>query len=563
PVADVSVSLWLILSLGGGVGLISGLFGVGGGFLLTPLLIMSGIAPAVAVATQAPQIVASAFSGVLAYGARSSVDYRMGALLLSSGLIGSWLGVQIFEQLQALGQVEFVVTALYVALLGFVGALMARESIKALGQPAHPEGERRRPLPAAFEALPWKMTFPRSQLTVSVIPPLVIGFCIGVLGAIMGVGGGFVMVPAMIYLLGFTTTLAIGTSLFQITLLMAGTTVFHASATGAVDALLAFTLLAGGVIGAQLGAIIGGRLRAAALRFLLAILVLGVGVVLALNLVLTPEEPFSVERASLVDAEDAAPLAPPSVSEPEGAARLLLEAPAPTEIDLWFDGAEITVSGAVLGEADAIGQTAGAPILALRLIGAQEMITLRRKDRRYGMWLNVEDRRLIGPSYFAAAASDPAAAAAAGGAAPAFLSATAAIETDAAYEEALLRLRGQDELYANTISTVALQPDGRFEARFTLPPSATAGLMAAQAALIDPATGAVLTTTTAEVVVKKVGVEGVIAHAATTNPLLYSLLTLIAAIAAGWLAHAVFGYIRHLVDLDEAADGVGADGRNV
>ncbi|MEM9724964.1 MAG: sulfite exporter TauE/SafE family protein [Pseudomonadota bacterium] len=298
PIADVAVNVWAILFLGGAVGLISGLFGVGGGFLLTPLLIMSGIPPAVAVATQAPQVVAAAVSGALAYGARSLIDFRMGLVLLLSGLLGSRVGVEIFGELQRIGQVEFTVTALYVVLLTSIGGLMAWESYAALRSPRPAGGEIRRAPPKLFRRLPFQMTFRAAGQTYSVIPPICIGFSVGALGAIMGVGGGFIMVPAMIYLLGMTTSMSIGTSLFQIMIVMAGTTLFHATETGSVDAVLAVTLLLGSVVGAQIGALLAHVLRAASLRFLLALLVLGVAVALALNLFLKPSSVFSLSAAT-------------------------------------------------------------------------------------------------------------------------------------------------------------------------------------------------------------------------------------------------------------------------
>lgn len=295
PIAEMSVNALLLLGLGGMVGVISGLFGVGGGFLLTPLLILMGIPPAVAVSTQAPQIVASSFSGVLAHWKRRAVDVKMGLVLLGAGLVGSWIGVQIFSLLRELGQVEFFVTVCYVVFLGLVGGLMAYESVGALrrrrnGAPPRPMGHPRR---RWIHKLPWKLRFKQSKLYISVIPPVLIGFSIGVLGAIMGVGGGFIMLPALIYLLGMPTNVVVGTSLFQIVFVMMFTTILHAVENRTVDAILALLLLLGGVLGAQIGAGLGARLRGEQLRLLLAALVLLVGLVLAVNLVAEPSELFS------------------------------------------------------------------------------------------------------------------------------------------------------------------------------------------------------------------------------------------------------------------------------
>ena len=293
PIAEISVNLFVILGLGGLVGLLSGMFGVGGGFLLTPLLFFIGIPPAVAVATGANQIVASSVSGVLAHLRRKSVDLRMGSVLLIGGIAGSSLGVMLFNYLRQLGQVDLLVNLFYVVFLGVIGALMMVESIKALlrsrkGAPAR----RRKHL--WVHRLPLKLRFRSSGLYISVIPPLVVGFLVGVLAAIMGVGGGFIMVPAMIYLLGMPTKVVIGTSLFQIIFVAAFTTALHAATNHTVDIVLALFLLVGGVIGAQIGTQIGTRLKAEQLRVLLAGLVLAVCLKLAFDLLIRPAELYSL-----------------------------------------------------------------------------------------------------------------------------------------------------------------------------------------------------------------------------------------------------------------------------
>ncbi|MEL6278834.1 MAG: sulfite exporter TauE/SafE family protein [Pseudomonadota bacterium] len=298
PIAELSVNALLIIGLGGMVGVISGLFGVGGGFLLTPLLILIGIPPAVAVSTQAPQIVASSFSGVLAHWKRRAVDVKMGFVLLGAGIVGSFIGVEIFSYLRELGQVEFFVTLCYVVFLGLVGGLMAFESVSALkrrrngGLVTSSAAKRRR----WIHKLPWKVRFKQSKLYISVIPPILIGFSIGILGAIMGVGGGFIMLPALIYLLGMPTNVVVGTSLFQIVFVMMFTTILHAVENRTVDAVLALLLLLGGVVGAQFGAVLGARLRGEQLRLLLAALVLTVCLVLAFDLIATPSELYSISR---------------------------------------------------------------------------------------------------------------------------------------------------------------------------------------------------------------------------------------------------------------------------
>jgi uncharacterized membrane protein YfcA len=293
PIAEVSVNAFLLLGLGGGVGLLSGVFGVGGGFLMTPLLIMIGIPPAVAVATEANQIVASSFSGVLTHWRRRTVDFKMGAVMLAGGLVGSAIGVQIFVVLRQLGQVDLMVSLCYVVFLGIVGVLMLIESIRAMRKSAIGKAPRRRGHHWSH-GLPFKMRFRASNLYISAIPPFLIGGLVGVLAAIMGVGGGFIMVPAMIYLLGMATTVVVGTSLFQIMFVTGATTLMHAMLNHTVDGILAVLLLVGGVIGAQVGVRLGPKLKAEQLRVLLALLVLVVCAKIGVDLVRTPDELFTM-----------------------------------------------------------------------------------------------------------------------------------------------------------------------------------------------------------------------------------------------------------------------------
>ncbi len=295
PIAEVSVNAFLLLGLGGMVGILSGMFGVGGGFLMTPLLFFIGIPPAVAVATEANQIVASSFSGVLAHFRRRTVDFRMGTVLLIGGLIGAGLGVVVFNYLKSLGQVDLLVTLCYVVFLGVIGSLMFIESLRALRKAKKGGGApAKRRQRGWVHAMPFKMRFRTSGLYISVIPPVLVGLCVGVLSAIMGVGGGFIMVPAMIYLLGMPTKVVVGTSLFQIIFVTAFTTMLHATTNYTVDVVLAVLLLVGGVVGAQIGTVIGARMPAEQLRVLLAALVLVVCGKLALDLLLEPSELYSL-----------------------------------------------------------------------------------------------------------------------------------------------------------------------------------------------------------------------------------------------------------------------------
>ncbi|MEZ5842804.1 MAG: sulfite exporter TauE/SafE family protein [Hyphomicrobiaceae bacterium] len=299
PIAEMSANMLVFLGMGAAVGFLSGLFGVGGGFLMTPLLIFSGIPAAVAVGTEAAQIVASSVSGAIAQWRRKNVDLAMGTVLLVGGVIGSFFGVEVVRILRQAGQFEFAVSLSYVTFLGIIGALMLVESLSAMRQAkAVPGGApvRRRARHNWVHGLPLKMRFRRSKLYISAIPPLGIGFLVGVLAAIMGVGGGFIMVPAMIYLLKMPTNVVVGTSLFQIVFVTAATTILHAQQNQTVDIVLALLLMVGGVVGAQFGAVAGERLKGEQLRFLLAGLVLLVALRIAWGLVGTPSELYSIGR---------------------------------------------------------------------------------------------------------------------------------------------------------------------------------------------------------------------------------------------------------------------------
>ncbi len=294
PIAEVSVNAYLLFGLGGVVGVLSGMFGVGGGFLITPLLFFIGIPPTIAVATGANQVVASSVSGVLAHLKRKTVDFRMGTVLLVGGLIGSGAGIWVFNLLQARGQIDLVVQLSYVIFLGLIGLLMFQESWRALRRSRRNTGPVKRHQHLWLHNLPIKVKFRASGLYISIIPPLLVGVLVGVLAAIMGVGGGFIMVPAMIYLLGMPTKVVIGTSLFQIIFVTAFTTVMHAYTNQSVDMLLALLLVLGGAFGAQLGTRIGARLKAEHLRILLSLLVLAVCAKLGVDLLIEPAELYSL-----------------------------------------------------------------------------------------------------------------------------------------------------------------------------------------------------------------------------------------------------------------------------
>jgi hypothetical protein len=293
PIAEISVNVFVLLAMGGIVGLLSGLFGVGGGFLMTPLLIFFGIPPVVAVATQANQIVATSVSGALAHWRRGNVDLAMGGMLLAGGIVGSSGGVWLFTYLRQVGQIDLVIKGSFVLFLGTVGSLMFVESVKSfMKRRRHVPPQKRRHY--WIHSLPLKMKFRKSGIYVSALLPVALGASIGFLVSIMGVGGGFIMVPAMIYLLGMPTIMVIGTSLFQIIFVTANVTFLQAATNSNVDLVLAVILMLGGIIGAQFGARWGNRLNAELLRILLSTLVLIVCAKLVYDLVAVPADLYEI-----------------------------------------------------------------------------------------------------------------------------------------------------------------------------------------------------------------------------------------------------------------------------
>ena len=296
PIAELSVNIFTLFGMGMAVGFLSGMFGVGGGFLMTPLLIFYNVPPAVAVATGTNQIVASSVSGALAHFRRGSIDIKLGTVLLVGGIVGSGLGVFAYTMLRKAGQLDLIIAIMYVFFLGSIGSLMVIESLRARKRvKAGGRVDVRRPGQHNWiHGLPFKLRFRKSKLYLSAIPVLGIGLMVGILVSIMGVGGGFIMVPALIYLLHVPTNVVIGTSLYQIIFVTAFTTVLQASANHTVDIILALILMVGGVIGAQFGAAAGQRLRGDQLRALLGLLVLSVCLRLAFDLIVTPPELFSL-----------------------------------------------------------------------------------------------------------------------------------------------------------------------------------------------------------------------------------------------------------------------------
>ena len=295
PIAEMNINIFLIVFIGMLVGALSGLFGVGGGFLMTPLLIFLGIPPVVAVGSEAPHVLASSVSGVIAHWRKKNVDFKMGFFLLSGGLIGSTLGVNLFKILNTYGQIDIVIQFLFLIFLGFIGISMAFESAKTTIKNYRTTSAIRTKLHqhSWIHGLPFKMRFHRSKLYISAIPPIIIGFFVGILSAMMGVGGGFIMIPAMVYILGMSTNVVVGTSLFQIIFVTANSTFFQSYLNQTVDIVLSALMILGGVIGAQIGVRIGSKLKAEYLRGILAILVLVVCGKILSDLILTPSDLFT------------------------------------------------------------------------------------------------------------------------------------------------------------------------------------------------------------------------------------------------------------------------------
>ncbi|HVY43047.1 MAG TPA: sulfite exporter TauE/SafE family protein [Hyphomicrobiaceae bacterium] len=298
PLAEMSVNLFLLLGMGLAVGFLSGMFGIGGGFILTPMLIFLGVPPALAVGTGASQVVASSVSSALKHWQRDNVDLKMGAFLIAGGLVGALSGVQVVSWLRAAGQLDLFVSLSYIVLLGVIGTLMLIESLRTMHAAQAQSGPVRRGKHHSWiQGLPLKQRFPASRLYISTIPPVAIGIFVGWLTAIMGIGGGFLLVPALIYLLGMPTRIVIGTSVFQVVFVTALTTVLQAVQNNAVDLVLGIPLMLGGVIGANYGVDLAERLKAEQLRVLLALLVIAVAIRMAIGLVVTPRELYSIEQA--------------------------------------------------------------------------------------------------------------------------------------------------------------------------------------------------------------------------------------------------------------------------
>lgn len=296
PIAELSANLFFLIGLGGVVGFLSGLFGVGGGFLLTPLLIFSGIPAPVAVASVTGQVVAASTSGALSYYRHGGIDFHLAIYLILSGIIGAFFGVSTFGALRSAGQLDLVISLGYFFFLGFIGLLLVYESIKSFlrSKGGHPRPHKIPGQHNWVHGLPLRIRFKRSNLYISVLPVLAIGLFIGFIGSLLGIGGGFILVPALVYILRVPGNMVIGTSLLQVLAIMAATTILHSISTQTVDIVLAFTLMIGAVIGAQFGAALGRKMQGEQTRALLGIIVLAVALRFAWSLLRTPTDPFSI-----------------------------------------------------------------------------------------------------------------------------------------------------------------------------------------------------------------------------------------------------------------------------
>ncbi len=293
PIADIPLNVFFLLFAGFFAGILSGLFGIGGGFIMTPMLIFMGVSPAIAVASSANQIVASSYSGFAAHARRNNVDFKMGNVLMLGGFIGSTLGVWIFSTLQNFGQLDLVISLSYIIILGTIGTSMAYESFRAIFK-IKSKVKKISKKDQFFKKLPFKVKFPKSELEVSILVPILVSIGAGILVSIMGIGGGFLMIPAMIYILGMPTAVVVGTSLYQVIFVTSNVTFLHAYTTQSVDIVLAGILLASSVIGAQFGTKYGTLVPAEKLRAVLALMVLAMVIKLILGFVIAPDNPFQV-----------------------------------------------------------------------------------------------------------------------------------------------------------------------------------------------------------------------------------------------------------------------------
>ncbi len=541
PIAEMPVNVALVLLVSAAIGFVSGLVGVGGGFIMTPSLMFLGVPAPVAVATGASQIAATSFSGIVAQTRRNAVDWRMGMLLSIGGVLGGASGVSLFRHLLRIGQLDLIISLLYLALLAIIGGLMLMEGL-AVMRGRGGGGLLRRSSRGFAHALPLRLRFPRSGLYISVLPPLALGFLIGALAAIMGLGGGFILIPAMIYLLRMPTNVVIGTSLFYVLIVSGLIVLMQATQTQTVDLVLAGLLMIGGVVGAQLGVRLGAGLKSEHLRALLGAILLAASAKFLVDVVVPPTEPYVLASGAWATADDTRPI---GVNSPLPAA--VVEEQITVSSD--YEGSEVTVFGV---NPDRRGR--GDIVVVLR--GPEQGASVMRKRRSLGVWLNgpaVEFSNT--PSFFAVLSNrplrqiaspeaiwryrlDPAATARLASAVPAG-------GDPSAYRAALVRLRRDQGLYQegglspeNSREGLTLYQGGLFRAVVRLPANAPITTYYADTYLFRD--GQLVSSQRVPLRVERVGIERRIHDLAHGASFLYGIVVLLLALSAGWFAAAWF-----------------------
>jgi hypothetical protein len=542
PIAEMPVNVVIVLLVSAAIGFVSGLVGVGGGFIMTPSLIFLGVPAPVAVATGASQIAATSFSGMLAQTRRKAVDWRMGALLSIGGLIGGYFGVRLFRHLLQIGQLDLIISLLYLFLLAVVGGLMLWEGVAVMRGRAAGSGARflRRSSRSVAHALPLRLRFPRSGLYISVLPPLAFGFAIGAVAAIMGLGGGFILIPAMIYLLRMPTNVVIGTSLFYVLIVSCQIVVLQAAQTQTVDLVLAGMLMLGGVIGAQLGVRLGAGLKSEHLRAILGAVLLLASVKFLLDVVVRPSEDYVLAEGAWAAPEEDAPF--------EIVGSNLPAAVAEDQISVSSDygGSYITIFGV---NPDRRGR--GDIVVVLR--GPAQTATVMRKQMRAGLWINGAPVEFSNtPSFFAVLSNrelseiastqsiwryqlDPAAAAQLASAVPEG-------GDPSLYRAALVRLRRAQGLYQEYAGAASpeerggltMYQGGLFRAVVRLPANAPIANYSADTYLFRD--GQLISSQRVPVRIERVGIERRIHDLAHGASFLYGLLVVLVALGAGWVA---------------------------
>jgi hypothetical protein len=542
PIAEMPVNVALVLLVSAAIGFVSGLVGVGGGFIMTPSLMFLGVPAPVAVATGASQIAATSFSGIMAQTRRKAVDWRMGMLLSIGGVLGGASGVSLFRHLLRIGQLDLIISLLYLTLLAIIGALMLAEGLAVMRGRGSGAAFLNRSSRGLAHALPLRLRFPRSGLYISVLPPLALGYLIGALAAIMGLGGGFILIPAMIYLLRMPTNVVIGTSLFYVLIVSGLIVLMQATQTQTVDLVLAGMLMVGGVVGAQLGVRLGAGLKSEHLRALLGAILLVASAKFLMDVIVPPTEPYVLASGAWAEAEDGRPI---GVNSPLPAA--VVEEQITVSSD--YEGSEVTVFGV---NPDRRGR--GDIVVVLR--GPEQGATVMRKRRSLGVWLNGPPVEFSNtPSFFAVLSNrplrqiaspeaiwryrlDPAATARLASAVPAG-------GDPSAYRAALVRLRRDQGLYQegglsseNSREGLTLYQGGLFRAVVRLPANAPITTYYADTYLFRD--GQLVSSQRVPLRVERVGIERRIHDLAHGPSFLYGIVVLLLALAAGWFAAAWF-----------------------